>query len=404
MISNSEGKRSKYFWGAAGLCIGAIILIALFFNRGEEAAPPAKQESAPWFTAASAVAPSSARNDGSKTAKTPEDPDCKGKPVEISRDQSKLPAEVTTESNKLMTTLLSRLHASSLERDRAIAFHIQASLAAMAASDSTREARPNCYDDIACRTDLEKTSFYAVQPAISGLAQLAVASSDPAIYATALARCQSSEQPACKTLSAARLAELDPDNAASWSLVASEAYSRHDQAAYLAALQRAGRAPVYSPRHLPMGDLLHSDLVQQSDLAAKLGAIRDLMMAHSADYRANYWPMTMYCDVNKTRDPDLQMCSHFAEMLLQSNDSFTDRSIGVVIAKRAGWPPDKIAPWEKEANEIRDTLGSLFKDPSERDGCKIMKSAQALADDVFALGEIGAWRKRIAARQASGNR
>ncbi|MGO9947115.1 MAG: hypothetical protein ACLPWG_09730, partial [Steroidobacteraceae bacterium] len=84
-----------------------------------------------------------------------------------------------------------------------------------------------------------------MQEARDELVQLAVGANDPAVYALAIYKCAKNEDPAagaCRQVSAAGWARMDPDNAIPWLLVVGQARANNDMQAEADAFYHAAQA------------------------------------------------------------------------------------------------------------------------------------------------------------------
>lgn len=197
---------------------------------------------------------------------------------------------------------------------------------------------------------------------IDTLARLAVASQDPLVYAIALEGCKGrteGDAASCGLLSIAQWVRLDPDNAQPWLELAAQAQQQHDADAEVEAMRRAAWAHRSDAHAGLLASLVEGALETQTPLLQ-----RTLAASASWSIQASWGPphtsqAYAYCAVDIDADPARRdTCEAIAETLSYSSTSVTDLSVGLAIAKKLGWPAQRLQALQQEHDAINEAGGA----------------------------------------------
>lgn len=203
---------------------------------------------------------------------------------------------------------------------------------------------------------------------VEGLATMAVSTSSPEVYSLALHACDRAKRPGtCQMLSAEQWSRLDPDNAAPWLRLATEASARRQPGGVAEALYRASLARTNDTR---TAGLLKYALPRMGgdatpfaryNLAVELTA---LAMSHQPSYEA----VSAWCDRNTVADGNRrQSCGALGEMLVSKGRTMLDVSYGTSIGERSGLPAERVKALKDETAAAMEIVvgmsrgdGSMF--------------------------------------------
>lgn len=311
------------------------------------------------------------------------------------------------------SVVLRRLEASDDPRERAAALRQRmwsARARAMAAYVATLEAPAGSAPTSATAMSAGAVSALP-DPAQEALLRMALVTREPEIYAMALASCRWAGPPrvvtkpaACSLLSAAQWARLDGDNGAPWLARADEAAAEGDRAAESEALWRAGRASRHesglgsSVRHL----LRHAPDDEAHAMGVFAATVQALNMSISEETSAAQ-TLLVSCSQTALSDPQRRdVCAALAEHLVEKGGTLRDLAIGMGIGRRAGWSPERLAALGAAQTALRDAtplpVSDDRKDPS---ACGFVQAMVAHVRRLGRLGEVGALRSELAARERS---
>jgi hypothetical protein len=236
---------------------------------------------------------------------------------------------------------------------------------------------------------------------IDRLARLAGASQDPVVYVIALEACRSyaaDEGNACRLLSRAEWARLDPDNALPWLELAAE--SPRDSEAEADAMNRAAQARRSDAR----AGLLPS-LVERALRPAAPALPRTLALSASWSAQAAWAPPRSgqayaYCTAEALEDANRrQTCEALAETLSTRSTVLGDLAVGISIGRNLGWPAERLRALQQE-NDVLSQAGrfpAIGLDLS----CAGVERVQAWMRRLAESGEVQAARDALAESGAS---
>ena len=279
--------------------------------------------------------------------------------------------------------------------EKATGMYLFAQQAGRDAAASERLNYPGCKNNNECSSK----PFYAAQAAIpvnaEPLVNLALDSNDISVYATALYACSGSTTGACAKISYARWAQMEPNNAAAWMMVASEAEKRKDSAARAAALQRAVSASDYKTRLPTLVEVLASDEIQAQTpivLASTLSMVIGMNAASSIPSMVGFG---RHCGRLENMDESRRAtCDALATKMAEKDETLMGLMMARSIGERTGWSAERLQPLK---DEFEVYTGQIFDGISTENmfSCEAVSKQNQLLLRTFTLGERGAMREIV---------
>jgi len=234
------------------------------------------------------------------------------------------------------------------------------------------------------------------------LARIASATSDPAVYALGIQVCQfrGARRASCQMISAARWAQLDPDNAIVWLQVADDALARSDTAAFDDAMYRASKS---SRSEIGFGQTTQravDHLPPDASPMAAWGVAAAVTGWEAARAIPGYAHVSKYCADAALADPNRrQVCDDLAKVLVDRSDALLDRHIGTTLGRRLGWPAERLADLQEE----RDAIAALQTQTAQAampyglpTACAVVQADLQRLREMARHGELGALRQQLA--------
>jgi hypothetical protein len=233
--------------------------------------------------------------------------------------------------------------------------------------------------------------------AVEPLAQQAVTTADPRVYALAFRLCtRFPEQGSCARIGAAQWARIDAGNAAPWMFVLDEAAARNDRALTDEALYRIGSAARFEDRALtPAASIVAhagtsaSDLVAAQALAIRAAGITTAFPAPLQRFAQACSTATL-ADANRR-----QSCDAVAATLSDRSDSVMLAQVGAGIGRRVGWSLDRVVAIRAESVALAERWSSVSGAASPSGvalSCEGVRGTLARIDESARLGEPQATR------------
>lgn len=232
------------------------------------------------------------------------------------------------------------------------------------------------------------------------LVQLAVGSADPAVYAMALDLCSafaSTPVPgACRQLSVAHWANLDPDNATPWLMVAGQARRAHDTAAEAAAFARAAQAQRVDGYNSSMLSYASAALPPDATPLA-----RWFLATEAVGIEAAYSPPLaatfQHCSADAVRDDQVrQDCAAVAQLLVGRATNLLDFMAGTSLGARAGWPPERVAALTRERDALLQAVNEAApQKPADMWTCEGVRRGNAYMEEWMRSNELAAARAAL---------
>lgn len=203
-----------------------------------------------------------------------------------------------------------------------------------------------------------------------------------------------------------RWAELEPDNLQAWLAVADEASRRQDAAAVQAALARAAAA---GDSRTAWGQaqrvLVHPALRDALPLAMLPVAV-DLINIESMASLGGGAIAIKLCDESAAQPGErLADCSAIAETMLARGRTLAERSMGIALGRRSGWPAERVDALAAEQHQL---LIALSKDAprvprgegplTEVQTCELHRQFEALLVRTREGNEVQEARSALARR------
>lgn len=395
MPVRTESARRRWVW-MAGTLVVAVLLLALLAwlrtdGRGRDA------QTVPGTTPAGPVAGASSGSGAASNGKTAGTVElCGYGRVGPIRKIDDYPPGVVAAAEAALDRIAADLVSQPQPRQQAIGHYAQLVAAMRTAGAEFERRNPQC-DDEACARRRRLAAEEAHAPFAQALARLAVASQDPTAYALGVYGCRLNRAGACAQLTTARWAQLAPDNAVPWFVLAEEAHQNRDEAALAEALHRAARAK-YSDYDwgaiLALAD--HREAVALAP-ASRLVFLTTLFGIYAAFPTPGYLATSQACSHQRLGDAARrQLCSDLATMMTERSGSLLEFSLGTSIGERAGWPAEHV-------QRLRDEKDAVFM-VSANDwiaddvhSCRFLQQLEARTREFATLGELRAGRQRIAA-------
>jgi len=230
-----------------------------------------------------------------------------------------------------------------------------------------------------------------------GLAQLAFRARDPGVYGLAMQVCQradAGQASACGMLSTQVWAQLDPDNAAPWLWMASEAAKAGNVDGEDDAMNHAARA---RRNDLGYGRVVGTALnflpQDEASLAGSYAWAMEVVNIDASLPLTSYNAAGRYCGESAVRDPNRrQVCGDVAELLFTRSTTLLDRSMGAAIGRRVGWPAERLDAGKKEREAMTVAQRAQMLDGAHATDCAQARRSLQLLRDVSARGELQALR------------
>jgi hypothetical protein len=390
--------RGRATTGLAAIAGATLVAWAFVQDAGPSIAPSPPPASPPVRIRASGAAPASAPA-AVATVAAPDSSDevqiCGGAWVkavadgQADKEQAEAFNRRMLEATRAQT--LAAMETSADERARAAAYYFQYSLNRVfeACSEGNTCTRPTEVQRQAA--DWDRTA----------LVRLAQSSTDPQIYAWAYRSCNDpalgSEAP-CQLITSAQWARLDASNGAPWLFLAAEAEKRGDASAlddamfHVASAERQeqgwGVLPAMLIEHAPPGETY---------LTGAFGLAGEAFGVDAAG-TAPYATATKYCVARNLADANRrETCEGVATLLVERSNTFLERAIGIGMAKRLGWPQERIRSIEEERDALYEAATREASSTVELSSCKDVRRALDHFREIGAHGELGSARNALAA-------
>lgn len=232
------------------------------------------------------------------------------------------------------------------------------------------------------------------------LAQLAVSTKDPAVYALAYTKCIKSGEDfmspgACPQLSLDEWTRADSDNAVPWLQLAAKARREGDGAAEAAAFAHAAQAHQYESYNWSLFSFAQPAM--PSDVtAADRWYLTTTVIGVEAAMPMPYQPLLQYCSRDAMADAEVhRQCNALAELMVNKAATLLEFSMGKSLGARAGWPAEVVDHLTQEMQASMQALNQMTpSDPEQQWNCDSVARGNAYMSEWDQLGE------RALARQA----
>ena len=188
----------------------------------------------------------------------------------------------------------------------------------------------------------------------------ALSNNDPRVAALATQLCDTApaeHAAACSSMSPARWAAVDPDNVQAWLAVAAEALERSDTRTAREAL---GRAAQSRGSRLIWSDLMplsNSAVLQALPPVERQVLAADLIGVGSLLVNNGLMAISRLCSTDALNAPQRrQECSSVAGLMIEHGDTLMEHGIGVGLARRSGWPADRVNALAEEQRVLSEAF------------------------------------------------
>jgi hypothetical protein len=311
-------------------------------------------------------------------------------------------SEAGTDADKTLGRLAAKLAASPNERDSALGLFLRRSMVYWEEHRDPRDqVHTVCDDDQSCRQYTPELGARQSVAIRDTLVRMATASRDPQVYALAFHSCGdgygTGAESACTLLSAARWAELEPDNGVPWLFLAGAAQAGNNGAARDQAVYRASTARRFDARFPNFVGLLQSPGAQAEAPENRSALASDLVGMEVTRPSLSYKPFLQYCNYPSEADATrISVCSDLANLLIKHDGTLLGLAMGVRLAQSAGWPPEVVNALREEKKALfvaaRYPIGERRTERLDADCEELVRFEQWVAD-YARLGELGVARK-----------
>jgi hypothetical protein len=290
-------------------------------------------------------------------------------------------------TNQVLAKATSKLLQSDDVREKATGMYLFAQQAGWDASESEGLNYPGCKGGDDCAAKPYQARQKVVPVNAEPLVKLALASNDVGVYATALYACSGSNTGACATISYARWAQMEPDNAAAWMMAASEAEARKDSAARASALQRAVSANDYKTRFPTLAEVLALDEIQAQPPALLTSTLSMIIGINATSNISWMGSIVRYCGRTAIRDESRRAtCDALATKMAEKDETLLGLMMAKAIGERSGWSAERLQSLKDEYDVF---TGQVFEglDNANMFSCDALSKANQKFLSLAALGE-----------------
>ena len=237
--------------------------------------------------------------------------------------------------NAALAEVTGSLIRSDKPRDTALGLYLQLNQVEWEAKQIEGSGYKPCLVGSDCRRNesteaSERMRAAATEP----LVKLALAGSDPAIYAMAVYACGGG----CASISYAGWAKIEPDNAAVWLMLAAEASTRKDIAARDAALQHASNAKVFDARIPSLAAVFDGDAVKRQSPLGQVSIGMAMIALNAVTTITSSGALGTICLGREPLDETRKgICNSLAAKMLVTEESMAGRMIATGVGKKLGW-------------------------------------------------------------------
>jgi hypothetical protein len=288
------------------------------------------------------------------------------------------------------SSVLSALSSGPTDFERATALWLLGLKESAESAASTQT--PSC-DKEPCT----EARFLGDSPAIQRLASAASATTDPRAYEMALQACsKQANRGTCALLSPRQWARLDPKNARPWFYLLAEAIEHKDNAARDEALYRIATSDRLEDGLATVPALIIDRAPTDDQALVGTAAVVVAAIGMSSAVAVPYQSVRSACAVDAGTDPNLwQTCLSVAEVLARS-DTLLERSIGIDLGRRLGWPVERTDRLSGEFHRLQRAMADMSgKGDFRTAGCGDIRSVLDIVRRRATVGEVAAVRESM---------
>lgn len=301
---------------------------------------------------------------------------------------------------RVLETIAADLAGHASATDRAMSELVLFVIALYRAHAALARQDPSCVQDVDCAQRQDAAVLQASGPHLDAIARIAVQGNDPGAYELALLACHfgngTSTLGACAQLSALQWAQLEPQNAQPWLMVAAEAARQSQDAPMAEALFRASQAPRNEAHWELFARLLEAPALANAGADTRNEVAFTAMSLTAGTQFAPFGPIFAYCPAAALEDPNRrQVCDDLARLLTERSDTLVSMAVGTALGARLGWAPARL----QQQRDWRDAELQLDTEPAGSDAllCASLERLRARFGEAVTLGEVNALRRRVAA-------
>src|SRR5262249_32831194 len=157
---------------------------------------------------------------------------------------------------------------------------------------------------------------------------------------------------ACAGITAARWAEVEPDNAVPWTLVASEAAGRGDEEARGVAMAHAAAAQRFDHHAEELLRPVATASVQGANRLDQLEVSGAAMGVYAAVPLLDYQEIARYCGKGAIDANRRGSCGQLANQMVDKDRSVLGLRYAISIGERVGWSAERIAALKDERDAM----------------------------------------------------
>lgn len=290
---------------------------------------------------------------------------------------------------------------SSSEREAAFAAHFQANEAIKAAMAAKQNTELSCMRDPKTR-DATCVGKYtaardgAIRTSATRIVNLALASTDPDVYAAAMETCSGRTVGACAQISFANWAKLDPDNTFIWLGVANEALKRSDEAAKLQALERASQARGYSTRIRGLNNVL-SSAMPNLPVWLQLELARKYISPTGTNLSGADNAFFSRCGKPKDIDPATrEQCETLNAKIAENDETSSGIYTAFLQGQDLGWSAEKLQRIEDASKLLALLPSAKIEEVNSTTSCQELLKTSTLMQQFMFDGNRRALRDYVA--------
>jgi hypothetical protein len=183
------------------------------------------------------------------------------------------------------------------------------------------------------RDERERALGLYLQGSTDKLVKLASGSRDPQVYALAFLSCGYGAGGACALLSPEQWADIEPDNAVPWLLIASHAYN---DAARYEAIYRASNAQRFDARFPNFLGLLQLPDIRGQGPQTRSVLADDLLGMQITLPTLPYFPFFKFCNFPSVAEAShIGVCNDLTKLFLERDQTMIGLGVGVKLAQSA---------------------------------------------------------------------
>ena len=211
-----------------------------------------------------------------------------------------------------------------------------------------------CNGDFQCTISAFVVNPQARQAPAALLAKLALTAGDSGIYAAAIYACAGARTGACGAINFVGWAAREPDNAAPWLMVASEAAARKDFTARDAAYQHVALANNYDPRMPSLAPVFDAEPMQAQPLLVQNAIGGAFIGANAVATITSTTGLDGYCLRGVAMDDARRRsCDTLVSKMLAADGSLIDLMMARVIGKKIGWDAARLQALKDERDVVQ---------------------------------------------------